>query len=64
MSFPVDCMDFVEYKKQIEGDDGLAKELQDGNQSRQSSRKSKLTRLLALADMYIIFILLITGNFT
>ncbi len=40
------------YKKQIEGDEEIAKELQDGNKSDRSSKKSRLTRLSALVDMF------------
>ena len=39
------------YKKQIERDEEIAKELQDGNKSDGRAKKSRLTRLLALVGM-------------
>ena len=45
------------YKKQIEGDEEIAKELQNGNKSDSRAKKSRLTRLSALADTFYNFYL-------
>ena len=52
------------YKKQIEGDAEIAKELQDGNKSDSRAKKLKLTRLLELVGTSITFTLAIIKIYT
>ncbi len=52
------------YKKQIERDEEIAKELQDGNKSDESSKKSRLTRLSALVGMSTTSISITTKLYT
>jgi len=62
--FLVDCTVFVSIKNQIEGDEEIAKELQNGNKSDSRAKNSRLTRLSAPADMFTTSISVTTKLYT